>query len=57
MLGVIAFLEGDREALVAHRDEVAAGADAHFGNALNRKLLDRLIRNFGQPYATAVSQP
>lgn len=52
----IAFLERDREALVRHRDAVAAAKDDHFGNALNLKLLDALIRYFDHDYAYATSR-
>jgi hypothetical protein len=55
VLATIAFLERDRDALVRHRDNVAAGAAAHAGNALNLKLLDRLIRHYGSSYAEATA--
>ena len=51
----IAFLEHDREALQRHRDHVAAGRDEHFGNALNLKLLDALLRHFDRDYAYATA--
>lgn len=54
VLAVIAFLEGDREALIRHRNHVAAGAEQFWGNALNRDLLDKLIAGFGRPYNVAV---
>ena len=54
VLAVIAFLEGDRDSLVRHRNHVAAGAEEFWGNALNRDLLDRLIAGFGLPYSEAV---
>ncbi|MCV2351693.1 hypothetical protein [Paucibacter sp. Y2R2-4] len=52
----IAFLEKDRVALQSHRDAVAAGKDEHFGNALNLKLLDSLLRHFDRDYAFASLQ-
>ncbi len=53
VLATIAFLEADREALLNHRNEVAKGANEYFGNQLNLKLLDSLLRNFGQGYKYA----
>lgn len=53
VLATIAFLNGDRESLVHHRDKVAEGAELHHGNAINLKLLDRLVDNFGKSYAEA----
>ena len=55
VLATIAFLERDKAALVRHRDNVAAGVDAHPGNALNLKLLDKLIARFGSSYAEATA--
>lgn len=55
VLATIAFLEHDKAALIRHRDEVAEGADEFWGNALNLKLLDSLIRNFDRDYAYATS--
>lgn len=52
----IAFLEKDRVALQNHREAVAAGKDEHFGNALNLKLLDSLLRHFDRDYAFASLQ-
>lgn len=54
--GVIAFLESDKEALVYHRDRVALGVEAYFGNELNRKVLDSYITHFGRSYAYASSR-
>lgn len=54
VLATVAFLEGDRERLVHHRDKVAEGVGEHPGNELNLKLLDALIENFGADYATAL---
>jgi hypothetical protein len=56
VLATIAFMEGNKEALVAHRNEVAKGADAYFGNRLNLKLLDVLIANFGKSYSYAAGK-
>lgn len=56
VLGTIAFLERDREALVAHRDALAAKADAHRGNAINLRMLNALVRHFQADYAYATSQ-
>jgi hypothetical protein len=55
VLATIAFLEHDAEGLEAHRDKVADGASAYWGNELNLKLLDNLIRHFDRPYAEATS--
>jgi hypothetical protein len=57
VLATIAFLERDRAALVRHRDKVAEGAAAHAGNALNLKLLDKLVARFGSSYAQATAAP
>ncbi len=56
VLAVIAFLEGDRQALIEHRDKVAAGVDAFWGNELNLKILDALIANFGLSYSEAIER-
>lgn len=56
VLATIAFLEGDLEKLKAHRDKVAEGKDAHYGNEMNLKLLDRMVENFGKSYKDALSQ-
>ena len=53
VLATIAFLQHDREALVRHRDEVARGKAEYFGNELNLKLLDSLIKYFDRDYAYA----
>lgn len=55
VLATIAFLERDRAALRRHRDRVAEGREAHFGNALNLKLLDALLRHFERDYRYATS--
>lgn len=51
----IAFLERDRKALQYHRDQVAAAKAEHFGNELNAKLLDALLKHFDQDYRYATS--
>ena len=56
VLATIAFLEKDKAALQYHRDQVAAGADDHFGNQLNLKLLDALIKHFDHSYAYATAR-
>ncbi len=55
VLATIAFLERDKEALIQHRNAVALGVDEYFGNELNLKLLDALIRHFDKDYAYATS--
>lgn len=51
----IAFLERDRKALQYHRDQVAAAKAEHFGNELNAKLLDALLKYFERDYRYATS--
>lgn len=53
VLGNVAFLEQDMEALRYHREQVAAGVDDHPGNELNLNVLDRLIEGFDQSYHRA----
>lgn len=48
--GTAAFLRGDKVALQAARDKLAAGNE---NDQINRAVLDRLIENFGQPYLDA----
>jgi hypothetical protein len=55
VLATIAFLEHNKPRLVHHRNLIAAAADAHFGNQLNLKLIDSLVRNFDKDYKYAVS--
>ncbi len=55
VLATIAFLERDKPRLIRHRNRIAAAADAHFGNQLNLKLIDSLVRNFDKDYKYAVS--
>lgn len=49
----IAFLERDSARLKQHRDKVAEGREQYWGNALNLKLLDKLIANFDKSYKDA----
>lgn len=58
VLATIAFLERNRTALIRHRDRVAESTrvpEAYFGNQLNLKLLDALIRHFDRDYAYATT--
>jgi hypothetical protein len=48
-------MEGNKKALIAHRNEVEKGKDDYFGNKLNLRLLDGLIKNFGKSYAYATN--
>lgn len=56
VLATIAFMEGDLEKLKLHRDRVAEGKEAHFGNEMNLKLLDAMVKHFGKPYDYATSR-
>ncbi len=53
VLATIAFLEKDKEALIFHRNKVALGKEEHFGNSLNLKYLDSLIKYFDKNYKFA----
>jgi hypothetical protein len=53
--GTIAFLQRDKAALIRHRDLVAEAAAGVPANQPNLRILDRLLVNFDQPYAVAVS--
>ncbi|RYD15180.1 MAG: hypothetical protein EOP90_09560 [Lysobacteraceae bacterium] len=55
VLAVIAFLQRDRAAFDRHRDVLAAAADAHAGNAMNLRFIDRLEAGFGGSYAAALA--
>lgn len=55
VLATIAFLEQDKPALMLHRDKVAEAREAHFGNELNLKLLDSLVKYFDRDYKYATS--
>lgn len=51
----LAFLDGDRERFDGHHAALRDTADAHEGNAVNLRLLDRLAQRFGDGYAAAVA--
>ena len=53
----IAFLQGDKMALQASRDALAAAAAKSEFNQPNLRSADRLLRCFGQPYKTAYECP
>jgi len=55
VLANIAFFEKDKQKLMQHRNVVAAAKDAHFGNQLNTKFLDSLIKNFDESYHYSVN--
>jgi outer membrane PBP1 activator LpoA protein len=55
VLATIAFLEHDRESLQAHRDRIAQGKTEHFGNELNLRLVDSLVKHFDKDYRYATS--
>lgn len=55
VLATIAFLEQDKKKLIHHRDKVAKAKQAHFGNELNLKLLDSLVRHFNKSYKYATA--
>ena len=55
VLATIAFLERDKQSLIAHTEAVRKGQDAHMGNQINLKLLEALVRHFDQSYAYATS--
>ena len=57
VLAVIAFLQQDRAAFDRHRTVLATAADAHAGNAMNLRFLDRLAAGFGGSYAAALAAP
>lgn len=57
VLATIAFLEGDLSTLKIHRDKVAEGRDLFWGNQMNLKLLDKLVKNFGKGYKEAAAEP
>lgn len=54
VLATIAFLEQNEENLAFHRERVADGVDEHQGNAMNLRILDAFVQNFGADYATAL---
>ncbi|WP_057831483.1 hypothetical protein [Colwellia sp. TT2012] len=53
VLASIGFFEGKKDVLISHRNKVAIGKSEHFGNELNLKLLDKLIKHFGKSYKYA----
>ncbi len=55
VLATIAFMEGDKDTLIFHRNNVAKSKGDYFGNELNLKLLDGLIKHFGKSYGYATS--
>lgn len=55
VLATIAFMEKDRAKLAYHRDRVALGKDLFSGNALNLKLLDKLLNNIDLSYKDAAA--
>jgi len=54
VLATIAFLEGDRERLLYHREKIAEGVGEHPGNELNLRLVDALVDHSGTDYSTAL---
>lgn len=54
VLATIAFLEGDRDKLMVHRNKIAEGVGEHPGNELNLRLVDALIDHSGIDYSTAL---
>ena len=53
----IAFLQGDKPALQASRDRLAAAVSKSEFNQPNLRSTDRLLRCFGQPYKIAYECP
>ncbi len=53
VLATIAFLEKDKEPLIVHRNNVEKAKEEHFGNSLNLKYLDSLIKYFDESYKYA----
>lgn len=53
VLASIGFFEDNKDVLIRHRNMVAKGKDEHFGNELNLKMLDKLIKHFGKSYKYA----
>ncbi len=49
----IAFLEQDKPALTAYRDQVAVGPKLPNGKVMNLDVAERLLKNFGKPYSQA----
>lgn len=57
VLATIAFLQHDKATLIEHRNKVAEGAEAFWGNKTNLRFLDGLVAHFDQPYAYAYMHP
>jgi hypothetical protein len=55
VLATVAFMQKDKDKLRYHRDKVAEGKAEFFGNALNLKLLDKLLANFDLSYKDAAA--
>lgn len=55
VLATIAFLEHNKQALLYHRNKVAQSKTEYFGNELNLRLLDSLIKYFDRDYKYATS--
>lgn len=56
VFATIAFLEKDLSRFKSHRNKVAEGKAEFFGNALNLKLLDKLLLNFDLGYKDAAGE-
>jgi hypothetical protein len=54
VLATIAFLEGNREQLLFHREKIAEGVGEHPGNELNLRLIDALVGHSGTDYSAAL---
>ena len=54
VLATIAFLEGERESLISHRNNIADGVGEHPGNELNLRLIDALVDYSGTDYSAAL---
>lgn len=54
VLATIAFLEGNRDRLLFHREKIAEGVGEHPGNELNLRLIDALVDHPGTDYSAAL---
>lgn len=54
VLATIAFLEGNRDKLLSHRERIAEGVGEHPGNELNLRLIDALVDHSGTDYSEAL---
>lgn len=52
VMATIAFLQGDKESLQKHRDEIARSSNDNGENS-NLEAADRLLQNLGKPYSEA----